>query len=120
VAVPDRWSCPVTALAVGSTATFRLRCGRRVVEGFVVRHRAGLAAYANRCAHLGTPLDLWPNEFLSADGETLVCATHGALYHPLSGECLAGPCAGRGLVPLRVRVEGDQVVVECPEIPPGA
>jgi nitrite reductase/ring-hydroxylating ferredoxin subunit len=85
------------------------------VEGFVVHHRAGLAAYVNRCPHRGTPLDLWPNEFLDAEGEALVCATHGARYHPLSGGCLGGPCTGRGLVALRVRVERDQVVVECPE-----
>lgn len=107
----------MAALAEARTAKFHLRCGDRVVEGFVVHHGAGLAAWVNRCAHLGTPLDLWPNEFLSADGEALVCATHGALYHPLSGRCLAGPCAGRGLTALPVRVEGDRVVVECPEAP---
>jgi len=60
---------------------------------------------------VGTPLDLWPNEFLTEDGREIVCATHGALYDPESGLCTAGPCAGDHLTPLPVRVEGRTVVV---------
>jgi nitrite reductase/ring-hydroxylating ferredoxin subunit len=63
---------------------------------------------------VGTPLDLWPNEFLSEDGRALVCSTHGALYEPATGRCTAGPCAGDALIPLPLRLEDDEIVIRCP------
>jgi nitrite reductase/ring-hydroxylating ferredoxin subunit len=108
------WRCPLTALPPGQTAKFQLRCGTRTVEAFIVNHAGGLYAYVNRCPHVGTPLDLWPNEFFAEDGQTLICSTHGALYEPASGHCTAGPCAGDALTPLPLRQEGDLVVVGCP------
>ena len=52
-------------------------------------------AYVNRCAHAGTPLDWWPNEFFTDDGRLLVCATHGALFEPETGSCAGQPWAAR-------------------------
>lgn len=111
---PGQWRCPAAELPPGRTAKFRLQCGGRALEGFVVSHAGGLHAYLNRCPHVGTPLDLWPNEFLAEDGRTLVCSTHGALFDPATGRCTAGPCAGDALTPLPLRREGDVVVVGCP------
>ena len=71
-------------------------------------------AYRNRCPHVGTPLDLWPNEFLADDARTIVCSTHGALFDPLTGGCLAGPCAGDALERMPLRREGDTLVISCP------
>jgi nitrite reductase/ring-hydroxylating ferredoxin subunit len=113
--MPDaEWRCPVADLPPGRTAKFRLRCGLRVVDGFLINHDGHYRAYVNRCAHVGTPLDLWPNEFTSEDGRALVCATHGALYEPLTGACTAGPCVGDHLSVLPLRHDGDVVVVGCP------
>lgn len=114
----SEWRCPLDAIASGRTATFRLRCGGRDLAGFVVRVDGRWHAYVNRCPHVGTPLDLWPNDFLTEDGRFLVCATHGALFDPATGACLAGPCAGDALTPLPVRREEGAVVVACPD-PPG-
>lgn len=91
-----------------------LRCQGRPLEGFLVNHGGGLHAYVNRCPHVGTPLDLWPNEFFTDDGRALVCATHGAIYEPATGRCTAGPCAGDALTALPVRRDGDVIVVACP------
>jgi nitrite reductase/ring-hydroxylating ferredoxin subunit len=66
------------------------------------------------CAHVGTPLDLWPNEFYTEDGRWLICATHGALYDPESGRCVDGPCPGARLQPLRLTSDGDELIVSCP------
>ncbi len=41
-------------------------------------------------------------EFFDLSGLYLVCATHGAAYLPESGRCVAGPCSGKALTPLRV------------------
>ncbi len=110
----SEWRSPLAALPAGPTAKFRLRCDGREVEGFLVRVDGGWRAYVNRCPHVGTPLDLWPNEFLAEDGR-LVCATHGARFDPASGACVAGPCAGDALTPLPVRAEDGTLVVSCPE-----
>lgn len=107
----SEWRCPAAALAPGATATFRLTRAGGAVEGFVVNHGGGFHAWVNRCPHLGTPLDLWPNEFLSGDGTALVCATHGAVFAPDTGRCTAGPCAGDALTALPLRRDGDDLVV---------
>jgi nitrite reductase/ring-hydroxylating ferredoxin subunit len=109
------WRCDVDELPPGRTTTFRLACGGRSVNGFAINHEGRTYAYVNRCPHIGTPLDMWPNEFLTEDGRTIVCATHGALFAPDSGSCTAGPCAGDRLTPLPVRIEGRSVVVTCGE-----
>jgi nitrite reductase/ring-hydroxylating ferredoxin subunit len=103
---------PASSLQPGHTMKFTLACGARGVDCFVVNHDGGYYAYVNRCPHVGTPLDLWPNEFLADDGRTLICATHGALYEPHTGVCTAGPCVGDRLSALAVSREGDTVVVE--------
>jgi nitrite reductase/ring-hydroxylating ferredoxin subunit len=107
------WRCAIANVPPGSTATFRLECGGRVVQGFVVNFEGRYRAWVNRCAHVGTPLDLWPNEFFSEDGRRLVCSTHGALYEPDTGRCTAGPCVGDRLTPLPLAVEGATLVVRC-------
>jgi len=110
---PGEWRCDVDELPPGRTAKFRLGCGGRALEGFAVNHEGRVYAYVNRCPHVGTPLDLWPNEFLAEDGRTIVCSTHGALFEPEDGRCAAGPCAGDHLASLPVRVERRVVVVTC-------
>ena len=101
-------------LPPGRTAKFRLSCGGRALEGFVVNHAGGYHAYVNRCPHVGTPLDLWPNEFFTEDATALVCSTHGAMFEPPTGRCVAGPCAGDALTPLPCRRDGSTLVVCCP------
>src|SRR5207247_4347103 len=75
-------------------------------------------AYLNRCAHVGPPLDLWPNEFFTEDGRALICSTHGAIYEPATGLCTAGPCVGDRLTPLPLTVEDATLVVTCPSASP--
>ena len=105
------WRCPAADVPPGGSAKFRLHRGTRAVEGFVVHHDGDFHAYVNRCPHVGTPLDLWPNEFFTEDGRWLVCSTHGAIFTPSTGVCVAGPCAGDRLHPLPVRRDGDVLVV---------
>jgi nitrite reductase/ring-hydroxylating ferredoxin subunit len=111
---PGEWRCALDDLPPGHTRTFRLDCGNRSVAGFVVNHGGQVRAWVNRCPHVGTPLDLWPNEFYTEDGQALICATHGARYEPLDGRCTAGPCAGDALTPLPLRRHGDVLIVGCP------
>jgi nitrite reductase/ring-hydroxylating ferredoxin subunit len=85
------------------------------MAGFIVNTGGHHYAYVNRCPHAGTPLDCWPNEFFTEDGLHLICATHGAVFEPDTGICIAGPCPGACLEPLRVEREGAWLVVTCPD-----
>ncbi|HWQ39799.1 MAG TPA: Rieske 2Fe-2S domain-containing protein [Burkholderiales bacterium] len=76
---------------------------------FAVRYRGRVYAYLNRCAHVGVELDWTEGEFFDFSGLYLVCATHGAAYHPDSGRCAGGPCRGGRLTPLPL-VERDGCV----------
>ena len=78
---------------------------------FLVRKGASVFAYRNRCPHTGAPLEWQPDQFLNFDGSFIQCALHGALFRIHDGYCLRGPCAGHGLEPVAVRVEGDRVLL---------
>ena len=108
---PAEWSAPVAEIPPGASAKFPVEWRGSRVEGFVINFEGRYRAYVNRCAHAGTPLDWWPNEFFTDDGRLLVCATHGALFEPDSGRCAGGPCGGAALWSLSVRVEGDRLFV---------
>lgn len=85
--------------------------GEWPLRGFVVALPDGaLRAYVNTCPHAGHPLDLLPHRFLTADRALIVCSSHGALFEPSSGRCVAGPCPGRSLRPLAVATDADGVV----------
>ena len=107
------WRCLADALRPGQAAGFQLQQNGTVVAGFMVNHEGRHHAYVNRCPHAGTPLDWWPNEFFTADGLSLICATHGAVFDPDTGICTEGPCPGAGLEPLRVKRDGEWLVVTC-------
>jgi nitrite reductase/ring-hydroxylating ferredoxin subunit len=105
------WSAPAADVPPGAAAKFPVNWRGAKVEGFVVNFDGRYHAYVNRCAHAGTPLDWWPNEFFTDDGRLLICATHGALFEPDSGRCAGGPCGDSALWPLVARVEDGQVIV---------
>jgi nitrite reductase/ring-hydroxylating ferredoxin subunit len=42
---------------------------------------------------------------MSDDGRFLLCGQHGALYDPVEGVCISGPCVGLGLFAIPVREE---------------
>ena len=52
-----------------------------------------------------------PVSSFTDDGNTLMCATHGAEYAPDTGACLGGPCFGIGLEPLDTQVIDDEIVL---------
>ncbi|MCO5787879.1 MFS transporter [Pseudomonas sp. G11-1] len=80
--------------------------GRRI---FAVRQGQRVFAYLNRCPHRGIPLEWVPDQFLDSSGRLIQCASHGALFLPETGECVAGPCSGDRLLPLPCRIEEGQV-----------
>jgi nitrite reductase/ring-hydroxylating ferredoxin subunit len=74
----------------------------RVEPAFAVRYDGIVRAFINRCAHVPIELDWAEGEFFDMTGLYLICSTHGAMYAPESGHCIAGPCKGSRLVQLQV------------------
>lgn len=97
---------PVTAYGEDATA-------------FVVRYGQQPYAYLNRCAHVPMELDWTEGEFFESSGLYLMCATHGALYEPDTGQCAGGPCRGGRLEPLQV-IERDNQIFWLPDETIGA
>jgi nitrite reductase/ring-hydroxylating ferredoxin subunit len=91
--------CDSGALVEGGAAVrFTVRRAQQPLPAFVVRYRGVVHAYVNRCAHRGVELDWEPGKVFDAEGRYLLCATHGAMYEPENGKCIAGPCRGGMLV----------------------
>jgi nitrite reductase/ring-hydroxylating ferredoxin subunit len=89
-------------------------------EALVLRDHGGeLRAYLNRCQHLPIPIDGGSRRYLCDDGQFLLCGTHGAKYRLEDGFCVAGPCSGTSLQPLKLERRGDRVVLRV-EVARGA
>ncbi|WP_275667846.1 Rieske (2Fe-2S) protein [Marinobacter salexigens] len=85
------------------------------LTGFVFLDGATPRAYLNRCPHMGVELNWKPGRFMDSDNLFLQCSTHGALFKPKDGECIAGPCQGDALTALDLQESGGVLEVRLPE-----
>ena len=83
-----------------------------VMPAFAIHYDYQYFAYLNKCGHIAVQLDYMPGEFFSDDGQSLVCATHGAEYAPDTGACQGGPCYGVGLESLEISQSDGQLFLE--------
>jgi nitrite reductase/ring-hydroxylating ferredoxin subunit len=95
----------------GDSRTFTFTRAGKSYEGFILRHRLGFFAFANACPHWNVDLDLGFGDFYDRDLDRVFCRNHGALFHPETGLCTAGPCAGLYLEKFDVGWDGEDAVV---------
>ena len=93
-------------LLEGETVKFAFERDGQQIHGFAARFRGKVVAYENVCRHIPISIDYDDNRFFSEDGRHFVCQTHGAVYEPLTGKCIRGPCPGERLFRLRIEVDG--------------
>ena len=98
----------------GKTKKFTLRRGQRDLEALLVNFEGRHFAYINRCPHTGITLDWVNNQFFSSDNRYLMCATHGAVFEPPTGECIWGPCVGLTLQSVPVEIEQGRIYARLP------
>jgi nitrite reductase/ring-hydroxylating ferredoxin subunit len=108
----------VDELRPGETKKFLLQCHGQEIEGFLLNFGGAHHAYVNRCRHVPMSLDWVENQFFTEDGGFVQCATHGAVYVPDTGECVAGPPCGRSLIRVPIRVAGATIFARCPDVLP--
>jgi nitrite reductase/ring-hydroxylating ferredoxin subunit len=104
--------CALAEIPDGGARGFTVGAGDWPLRGLLVRRASVVRAFVNHCPHAGHPLNLKPDQFLTPDGALILCASHGALFEKTDGLCIAGPCAGRSLAPVPVRVESGYVMLE--------
>jgi nitrite reductase/ring-hydroxylating ferredoxin subunit len=109
-----KWVGSVGEIDHGTSKKFTLRRGQRELEGLLVNFQGNLFAYVNRCPHTGITLDWVNNQFFSSDRRYLMCATHGAVFEPPTGECVWGPCVGAALQKLELEIEDEKIFARFP------
>jgi len=111
---PGTLLCPLEAVPLGTAKAVRLSVTASETDTqfdiIIWHHPDGLRAFENSCPHLGMPLETFPDRFLSADGTTLVCSTHGAMFDA-TGLCFSGPCTNQSLAPLPIEIENGNIVL---------
>jgi nitrite reductase/ring-hydroxylating ferredoxin subunit len=96
--------CAETDLADPGARSLVLQIGEAFFHGFLVRREGEVAGWVDRCPHAGHPLALELDRYLTPDGSLILCGWHGAVFEPLTGLCVGGPCAGGRLTPWPVEV----------------
>lgn len=88
-------------------------------EAFAITFEGQIRAYENRCRHLPLSLDHGDGQFFDTEERFLLCQNHGAVFDPLTGLCVQGPCVGASLTPLKVEIVGNEIRPVNPEVPSG-
>jgi nitrite reductase/ring-hydroxylating ferredoxin subunit len=108
---PGTVLCRRDAIADPGGRGFEFGGGAHRYAMFVVRRGEAVYGYVNVCPHARTPLDWTPDQFLTQDRSAIMCATHGARFRIEDGACTAGPCPGKSLTAVAVRVIDGNVVI---------
>jgi nitrite reductase/ring-hydroxylating ferredoxin subunit len=101
--------CALADLANPGSKGFRFRHERVLFAGFLVRIAGEVRGYVDSCPHAGWPLSALEDRYLTRTPEHILCAGHGALFRPLDGVCVTGPCLGEALKAWPVVVTSGEV-----------
>lgn len=100
--------CPLDAVPERQARAFRIG----EISLFALRFDGEIHVYRNSCPHLGIELNWAGDVFFDRDDTLLQCATHGALFLPHNGKCIAGPCRGKHLQAVATRIDDDAIYVQ--------
>jgi len=95
----------------GESKAYTLTINNKDVNLFVVRRYGKFYAYKNHCPHTGVTLNWQADQFLDINSQYIQCSTHGALFRIDDGLCEWGPCLGKNLQPLNIRVENEKLIL---------
>ena len=106
--------CRLEELADPGAKGFVFREDTAMFSGFIVRLGKSVKGYVDSCPHAGWRLAGISDNFLTRDDRYILCAGHGALFTPDTGECVSGPCFGDHLEIWPVRIEDGVVMTDQP------
>jgi len=94
------------------TIKFKFRRDGISRAGFAALVEGQVVAYENVCRHIPISIDYGDNRFFTSDGKHIICQTHGAMYEPLTGFCMRGPCEGASLFKIPFEVRDEELWIE--------
>lgn len=94
--------------------SFHFEQKNKQIEGFLLKQNAQYRAYLNRCPHTGVNLNWSPHVFFDLNMEFIQCSMHGALFQPLDGLCIHGPCVNQSLQAFNIVIESGQIYLLLP------
>ncbi|MDA0707679.1 MAG: Rieske (2Fe-2S) protein [Proteobacteria bacterium] len=103
--------CSVDDLTDNAAMEFSLGSAKETYDIFIQRYNGEIFAYVNVCPHAGTPLNMEDGIFMEKTGRYLMCHTHGALFEPSNGLCVAGPCNGASLQAVEIDIIAGNIVI---------
>ncbi|MDO6452818.1 Rieske 2Fe-2S domain-containing protein [Neptunomonas phycophila] len=75
---------------------------------FIVKSEGKLFGWFNSCPHIdGAPMAWRKDAYLNAKRSHIACHAHGALFEPKTGLCIQGPCVGKTLESVTIKVNLD-------------
>ncbi len=83
-----------------------------VVEIIIIRKNLFLYGFLNNCPHANLPLNFNNNNIIAKDKIHLICRNHAALFNPLTGLCVSGPCEGKSLELVELKIKCDKVYIK--------
>jgi nitrite reductase/ring-hydroxylating ferredoxin subunit len=90
---------------------FRVNEAGHEIEFFIVCHEDNIYGYLNHCPHTGVNLNWQPDRFLDGSNQLIQCTTHGAQFRIHNGYCVRGPCRGRSLSAIKLRLENGRIKI---------
>ncbi len=79
---------------------------------FVARYNGKIVGFVNSCPHARLPLNFRDDQFFDVTGQYLLCANHAAYFDVYTGQCVRGPCKGKSLQQIPIKVV-DGVVLKA-------
>jgi len=84
-------------IAEPGARSFSVNTAAGTQEGFIIRYADQIRVYLNSCPHTGVSLNWADDQFFDVSHKFIQCSMHGALFEPLNGRCVWGPCLGESL-----------------------
>jgi nitrite reductase/ring-hydroxylating ferredoxin subunit len=89
--------CRLEDIPEGGARGFVFREGDALFAGFILRKGKTVTGFVDHCPHAGWPLAGLADQYLTRDGDFILCSGHGALFQKTDGLCVSGPCYGEHL-----------------------
>ena len=112
-AAPEQKLCRLNAIGDGTSKEVPLDDGRTSI--CLVRKNETIYAYINSCPHTGSPLNWTGDQFLTRDGDMILCAVHGALFRITDGLCIWGPCLHQRLTAVPIIIRDGHILLASEE-----
>lgn len=78
---------------------------------FIVKKEGEIYAWRNACPHVeGAPMAWRKDTYMDAKKVHVACHAHGALFESKTGLCVQGPCLGKALEKMPIRIDAKGVV----------